>query len=106
MTIPDFLLCQSTLNTNHNISLRGSIIILPLQRKKLRLTESIILPEAHLATPIQVFIIPRVGVLEKQTKAGEKLQDLEKGLAPRNGGNTPRPDKKPGWLQARAREFD
>lgn len=33
-------------------------------------------------TPSQVFAIPRTGVLEKETKAEEKCQELEKGLAP------------------------
>ena len=41
--------------------------------------------------------MPRMGLLEKTTRTGGKLRELKKGLAARNGSNTPSPHKDPGW---------
>lgn len=67
-------------------------------KKKSRLRDTIILPKSRIGrsrigTPTQVYLIPKIRVLEKETKSGEKLQQLEEGLAPRDGSNTQSPDR-------------
>lgn len=67
-----------------------------MPKKKPRLKEAYILPKSHIArsrtgTPTQVYLIPRIRVLEKEK--GEKLQELVGDLAARDGSNTQSPDR-------------
>lgn len=69
-----------------------------MQKKKPSLRDAIILPKSHISrsrigTPTQVYLIPRIRVLEKETKSGEKRQALVEGLAPGDGSNTQSPDR-------------